>query len=535
MVIDIQKAFLYGRVSTKKQGEDGTSLTTQEESCRALAAELGLTVESEQAIFEYGTGADPLRPGILKMQDAVERRLVDAVIVYSHDRLARDPLDLLTFARMCSKHGVQLIFVRGPSGTQTDVDELIQFILGFFGKRERDEITERTVRGKLQIAREQGRLPNGCGRGIYGYDYDPVTKTRSINRLESNTVERIFLWFANGRSFHYIAKQLNLEGIPSKNGFKWHPLSVRRIVMNESYIGIDYYNRTQSTMLKGGGKRVVNRPREEWIEFTEFSPPIISKGLFQLAKERMDMPRPASKGSRRQYLLTGFVRCGLCGTPVNGRSMHKGKFRYYRCRATAPTASSPATCRAGHIPADEFETTVWSHIRGTLESPEIVIAELRDLMETGGGEIGREIAHLHEEIKKCRQAESNLLSLVNHEEFDPDLLRNQVAPISAMRKRHEEQLTQLEQQQALRNDAKEVERQITEYCRLVREGLGKLDREGKRSAMSALNVRVNATVEDVSIVAVVDSSVLDQELFTIERTSALRRACRYSPLTPMRA
>ena len=528
MVNENRKAFLYGRVSTVRQGDEGTSLTTQEQRARALAAKRDFTVLPEHVIFEQGSGADPLRAGFLKLQNAVKMRLVDAVIVFSHDRLARDPLDLLNFARMCSEHEVELIFVHGPSGTQTDVDELIQFILGFFGKRERDEITERTVRGKLEKAQEEQRLPNGCGRGIYGYDYNPVTKTRSINRLEANIVEKIFLQFTEGKSFHYIAKELNRKGIPSKSGRKWHPLTVRRIVMNESYIGTDYYNRTRTRMLKGGGKYVDLRPREKWVVITGFSPPIVSKQLFQVAQERMAMPRPASNRAQRRYLLTGFTRCGFCGTPVTGLSMQKGRYRYYRCRATGDTAASPPTCKARHIRADELEATVWSHVCGTLESPEIAIAELQEFMETGDGELGREIARLRKEISKCRQAEANLLSLVNHEEFDPDLLRSQMAPISAMRKRHEEQLNQLEQQQALHDDAKEAERRITEYCRLVSEGLDKLDYDGKRSTLSAFNVRVTATREDVSIVAVVDPSVLDQKLSTIERTSALRRACTNS-------
>ena len=52
------------------------------------------------------------------------------------------------------------------------------------------------------------------------------------------------------------------------------------------------------------------------------------------------------------------------------------------------------------------------------------------------------------------------------------------------------------------------------------EGLGKLDHDGMLATLSALNVRVIATREDVSITAVVDPTVLDQEFTTTERTSA---------------
>ena len=52
------------------------------------------------------------------------------------------------------------------------------------------------------------------------------------------------------------------------------------------------------------------------------------------------------------------------------------------------------------------------------------------------------------------------------------------------------------------------------------EGLDNLDFEGKVKTLSAFDVRVTATVDELAITAAVDPSVLDQEFFTIERTSA---------------
>ena len=212
--------------------------------------------------------------------------------------------------------------------------------------------------------------------------------------------------------------------------------------------------------------------------------------------------------------------------------MSRDRYGYYRCRATQATSTSPGKCKARYIPADDFELTVWDHICGTLKSPQIAIAELKHFIKTGGeGELGSEISHLRKEIQKCKQAETNHLSLVNHDEFDPDLLKSQIAPHSAMRKRLEETLRRLELQQSQLDGAKEAERQITEYCRLMSVGLGKLNHDGKPATLSALNVRVIAIREDVSITTVVDPVVLDQKFTTIARTSALPRACTCSPPT----
>ena len=67
MVNENRKAFVYVRVSTKRQGEEGTSLTTQEDLCNASAEHNGVAVPPENEVFEEGSGADPLRLGHLRL------------------------------------------------------------------------------------------------------------------------------------------------------------------------------------------------------------------------------------------------------------------------------------------------------------------------------------------------------------------------------------------------------------------------------------------------------------------------------------
>ena len=64
-------------------------------------------------------------------------------------------------------------------------------MLGYAGYKERLAIAERTNRGKRQVARE-GRMPNGTGAGLYGYDYQNGTGTRLINAIEA----ALFSWFS---------------------------------------------------------------------------------------------------------------------------------------------------------------------------------------------------------------------------------------------------------------------------------------------------------------------------------------------------
>ena len=110
------KAGIYLRVSTSQQ-EDGTSLGTQEERCRAAAKQLSYDVQEEFVWRESWTGADLARPMLDMMRRAVQEKLVDAAFVYNSDRLSREPLHLLMLVQEFQDAGVPLHFVEGKLRT----------------------------------------------------------------------------------------------------------------------------------------------------------------------------------------------------------------------------------------------------------------------------------------------------------------------------------------------------------------------------------------------------------------------------------
>ena len=77
-----------------------------------LAAKEGRPVNPNYIFREQWTGATLDRPLLNQLRDLIRRRAVDVIYVYSPDRLARDPLHLLTVIEECSIAGVELRFVR---------------------------------------------------------------------------------------------------------------------------------------------------------------------------------------------------------------------------------------------------------------------------------------------------------------------------------------------------------------------------------------------------------------------------------------
>ena len=132
-------AGIYVRTSTVRQGEEGTSLETQENQSRLKAIELGYQVDPAYIWRDMESGAYIDRAGVKRMLEAVKSRKVDIVIVYDHDRLSRDPLDLLNIQRVCIEARVSLEFVREPSDT-TPEGQLRTYILGYAAQRERHPV-----------------------------------------------------------------------------------------------------------------------------------------------------------------------------------------------------------------------------------------------------------------------------------------------------------------------------------------------------------------------------------------------------------
>jgi site-specific DNA recombinase len=86
-------AVIYARVATEEALNDG-KLSAQVETCRQYATQHGFTVTAEHIITEVYTGITLKRPGLDRVRALTAEREVDAVIVFTVDRLSRDAAHL---------------------------------------------------------------------------------------------------------------------------------------------------------------------------------------------------------------------------------------------------------------------------------------------------------------------------------------------------------------------------------------------------------------------------------------------------------
>jgi site-specific DNA recombinase len=114
------------------------------------------------------SGGTLVRPGLETLRDLAAQGEIEAVLVYSPDRLSRKYAYQVLLAEEFSRCGVTLVFLHAPSG-QTPEDRLVVQFQGMIAEHESAQILERYRRGKRDKAR-LGMVSVLSG-APYGYRY----------------------------------------------------------------------------------------------------------------------------------------------------------------------------------------------------------------------------------------------------------------------------------------------------------------------------------------------------------------------------
>ena len=184
-----------------------------------------------------------------------------------------------------------------------------------------------------------------------------------------------------------VQKELALKGVKPRKSRKWCRSVISAVLRNEGYTGTGYYNKRQSIAVENGrryqrkaksGTKI--RPKSEWLE-VKF-PKIVDKEKFELVQKiRLKKFKPFGK-SKYFYLLSGLIRCALCGSTFTGSyNGSPNRYTYYRCTDRRKRFPNPQHCRAKHIRADRIEPAVWSAVLRAVTHPKILSSHILQLAD----------------------------------------------------------------------------------------------------------------------------------------------------------
>jgi site-specific DNA recombinase len=396
----VTSAAIYARVSSARQKKDET-IGSQTQALREHAAQARLDVPEEWVFEDEGhSGATLVRPALEALRDLAAQGMVDVVLVYSPDRLARkfayQALLLEEFARA----GVRVEFVKGPRGDSPEDQLLVQF-QGIFAEYEKAQLAERYRRGKAHRART-GSV-NVLSGAPFGYRYirktDLAGAAYEVIEGEAVLVAEMFRRYADdGASIADLARWLGSAGAVTRTGKRrWDRSVIWGMLRNPAYAGTAVFGKTQIIHEQPGLNRVarlqgrsvpravktVDRPREEWLEIAV--PAIISRDTFERAGQRLaDNKRFAARNTRVPSLLQGLAACSACGYGyyrTSTRTTNK-KIYYYRCLGSDDYRyEGGRVCGNKPVRADYLDTVVWDHITALLADPALIRAEISKRLE----------------------------------------------------------------------------------------------------------------------------------------------------------
>lgn len=411
-------AAIYARVSSAKQKE-GETINSQLFPLQKMAEERGYLIPNGWVFKDDGiSGATLQRPALDELRAQIHEGDVDAVFIYSPDRLSRKYAYLLLLEMEFQKCNTELIFFNTPKASNPE-EQLSLHFKAIFAEYERAQITERCRRGRLYRAR-QGNI-SVVPRAPYGYVFNKKNGSSiasySVQDNEAQIVKRIYHLFAlEQKSILHIARQLQQDGIKSPRGnVKWHQSTIRDILRNPAYTGTTYFGKTEKS--EGFSDKIIRtkkgkktcppkdrkmRSKELWIPLQV--PQIIDEKVFLEARGRLDVNQQlASRNTKEPSILQGLLICKLCGSAyykkVRNASPNGKRWRYYCCSKRMDTGE----CKNRSFKQDELDDAIWKYIIDLLKNPVLIEEEIKKRAE--------DIAQNPQQERRCHEIEKETLRL----------------------------------------------------------------------------------------------------------------------------
>ena len=341
------KVYTYKRVSTAMQ-IDGYSLDAQRARMKAYADFNDYEIVGE---YEDAGKSGKSIEGRLQFRQMMEdvksgKDNISYVLVFKLSRFGRNAADVLSTLQVMQDFGVNLICVEDGIDSSKDAGKLMISVLSAVAEIERENIRVQTMEGRIQKARE-GKW-NG---GFAPYGYQLVNGKLEINEEEAVAVRTIYDQYVNTDiGSNGISKYLENHGIRKiqrQNGknplFDAH--LVRLILKNPVYCGKIAYGRRKTEKVHGTRNEYHLVEQDNFLLVDGLHEAIIPEDVWNAAQVKLVAQarkyEHVNKGkNERTHLLSGIVKCPICGAGMYGNKSIKHKkdgtkykdFFYYGCK-----------------------------------------------------------------------------------------------------------------------------------------------------------------------------------------------------------
>lgn len=373
---------IYCRVSTDIQ-EDNSSLDEQEADGRAYCQANGLVVGLIHR--EVWTGYQYRERGKLAlMRERYRDGKIQGVVIRTLDRLSRSQVHNAILMEEMEHHKVMLYCVK-EAIDDTPMGKFTRMILSFVAEMEREKIMDRTMTGRVSMAK-QGAFKEGP-KPLYGYKWhDEQSKDyRVIDEKPAEVCRWIHEQFDKGKGPRALLREV-VEKDPSR---RWTRGAIHQILSDPRRTGKDA--RAFTRHLPGAKKpfEAVDLPEGTY-------PEIIDPVLFARNQERLSFNRAEAarqcKEPERFLLRAGYVKCELCGCTMHVNASKSRSAPIYFCGDSG---------HSNTVNAEKIDALVWGYMVQLSDEIELIERAIR--LVTNNNASLREIAAIERSIVNSQQ------------------------------------------------------------------------------------------------------------------------------------
>jgi len=327
----------YIRVSTSEQKLSGYSPDNQIRQIREFAKMHGYNIiKFFDDSGRSGRSAEK-RPQLQELLREIEKKPVDAIIIYKIDRFARNVTDFSKMYNHFKEKKIILLSVN--EGNLMESNSLIPNIFASVAQWESETNSTRT-KDALAQKFEEGWQPTPPLLGYRTVGGEKEKKTCEPDPFVAPIIKQLFEMYSTGNySLYELQNWLADKNITSKTGKIIGYSVIDNILRNPFYFGLIRWHGVSKM-----GKHI----------------PLITKALydtvqFVLAKHRSFLLRKRIY----DYLLRGFMFCGYCSQRYTAdkhkinSAKRKGVIHYYHCQKRGKNG-----CPATYVEAEVLEKQV---------------------------------------------------------------------------------------------------------------------------------------------------------------------------------
>ncbi len=510
----------YMRVSTASQEDNGYGLDVQEQGIRGYAARHGLAL-LEQFIWDDISGDMPEREGLNKVKALAKTKAIAGVIIYRPDRLARKSWIGMQALEELHGWGVEVHFDNLgiiPNTPEGRFQAAIHFSVGELDKAQMLKKLNGAIKAKISTH----GLPLNSGRYSYGYRFIGSKKSSAweIYEPEAEVIRAIFRMHREGTTIGAILKWLNDNKFPTaedrrktsgkqRDYGQWAVSQVYKILKNPIYKGKIPYYRYATVTRKDGSTYQKAKPLDDpsivWVD----GPAIVSPDDWEKSQQIITANRKHPiHDIHNRYLLSGMLKCGLCGYGVSGRRWsdprkpHLKPIYYYNCNAhwgNRLGRNAVHICSLPPFRADLVEQAVWEYIETKILDPESLDTGLQEL----SSHTERERAALEERrardisrIEEVQAKKERLISLYLSGIYSQEELATHKKQLEELLAQYKAGLEELERQIARLGASEQDIATIKEFASVIRQGLDLTKWEHKRYILEHIGLEVELALED---------------------------------------